>query len=96
MTQFVQNRRTGGSFLGFPLGGFGLLTSLLLTLATGFFTFFLTTCVSIFALLFWNGLGGHSVNYADSYLYIGLPAGGIALFVAVFVFGTLWIRSKMH
>ncbi len=95
MTQIVQNRRAG-SFLGFPLEGFGLLTSLLLTVATGFFTFFLTTCISIFTLLFWNGLGGHSVNYADSYLYIGLPAGGIALFVAMFVFGALWIRSKMQ
>lgn len=96
MAQSLQSRRTGGSFLGFPLSGFGLFTSLLLTLATGFFTFFLTTCLAIFALLFWNGLGGHSVNYADTYLYVGLPAGGLALVVAFFVFGTLWIRSKMY
>lgn len=96
MTQFVQSRRTAGRFLGLPLGGFGLLTSFLLVLATGFFTFFLTTCVAIFALLGWNGLGGHSVNYADSYLYVGLPAGVTALVVAVFVFGGLWLRSKMR
>lgn len=93
MTQSLENRR---GFLGLPLGGFGLLASLLLTVASGFFAFFLTTCLSIFALLFWNGLGGHSVNYADSYLYVGLPAGGIALFVAGFVLAALWLRSKMH
>ena len=93
MAQSVQSRR---SFFGLPLEGFGLLASLLLTVATGFFAFFLSTCLAIFALLFWNGLGGHSVNYADSYLFVGLPAGGIALFVAAIVLGTLWVRSKMH
>ena len=33
--------RRGKTVLGFPLEGFGLLSSMLLTLATGFFTFFL-------------------------------------------------------
>jgi hypothetical protein len=92
MTQSAQSRRT---FLGLPLGGFGLFTTILLVIATGFFTFFLTTCLAIFVLLFWNTMGGHSVNYADSYLYVGLPAGALALVVAFFVLGALWIRSKM-
>ena len=96
MLQHVQAGHTGGRFLGIPMGGFGLLTSLLLVLATGFFTFFLTTFLAIIALLFWNGLGGHSVNYADTYLYAGLPAGLIALVLAFFVLGALWIRSKLR
>jgi hypothetical protein len=68
---------------------------LLLSVAAAFFTFFATTCIAIFALLGWNVLGGHTVNYADSYLYVGFPAGVVVLLVALPVFGTLWIRAKL-
>jgi hypothetical protein len=80
--------------LGFPLEGFGCLTSLLLTLASAFFTFFAVTTVAIFALLGWNELGGHTVNYAYSYLYAGLPAGLLVLAVAAPLFALLWIRAR--
>ncbi len=85
----------GKRFLGFPLNGFGFFSSFLLTLATGFFTFFITTFIAIFALLVWNLLGGHSLDYADTYLYVGFPAGVVALAVAMVVFGTLWVRAKL-
>jgi hypothetical protein len=80
--------------LGFPLKGFGLATSLLLAIAAAFFTFFATTTIAIFALLAWNGLGHHAVSYADSYRYVGFPAGVVVLVVALPVFGVLWVRSK--
>ena len=89
-------RSTGGTFLGFPLEGFGLLTSLLLAFASAFFTFFATTTLAIFGLLAWNLFGKHTVNYADSYLYIGLPAGVLVLVVALPLFGTLWLRAKFR
>ena len=95
MTQSVESRQGSLSFFGIPLGGFGLLASLLLTVATGFFTFFLTTCLAIFSLLIWNGIGGHSINYADSYRYVGFPAGCTALVVAGVVLAVMWVRSKM-
>ena len=96
MTQFAQTRHPGGGkVLGFPLEGFGLFTSLLLSLASGFFTFFASTCIAIFALLGWNVFGHHAVNYADSYRYVGFPAGVIVLVVALPVFGTLWVRAKI-
>ena len=95
MTQSISSRQGGISLFGVPLGGFGLFASLLLTLAAGFFTFFLSTCLAIFSLLFWNLGGGHSVNYADSYLYVGFPAGCVALVVAGLVLAILWLRSKM-
>jgi hypothetical protein len=82
--------------LGFPLEGFGLFQSLLLALAAGFFTFFATTCVAIFALLAWNLIGRHAVNYADSYLWVGAPAGVVVLVVALPVFGVLWVRAKLR
>jgi hypothetical protein len=89
-------RHPGGTFLGFPLEGFSLFQSLLLAFTSGFFTFFATTTVSIFALLAWNLIGHHAVNYADSYLYIGFPAGVIVLLIALPLVGTLWIRAKLR
>jgi hypothetical protein len=87
--------RRSGRILGFPLEGFSLFQSLLLSFAAAFFTFFLTTCVAIFALLAWNELGGHSVNFADTYRYVGFPAGVIVLVVALPYFGMLWLRAKL-
>lgn len=97
MTEFAQARRTGGGkVLGFPLEGFGLFTSLLLSFAAAFFTFFASTCIAIFSLLAWNVFGHHTISYADSYRYVGLPAGVIVLIVALPVFGTLWVRAKLR
>jgi hypothetical protein len=89
-------RHTGGKFLGFPLEGFSFFQSLLLAFTSGFFTFFATTTISIFALLAWNLIGHHTVNYADSYLYVGFPAAVIVLLIALPLFGTLWIRAKLR
>ena len=89
-------RHPGGSFLGFPLEGFSLFQSLLLAFASAFFAFFLTTTIAIFSLLAWNLAGHHSVNYADSYLYVGAPAGIVTLAIALPLFATLWIRAKIR
>jgi hypothetical protein len=95
MTVSAQSeRRPGGTVLGFPLEGFGLFTSLLLAFASAFFTFFGTTAVAIFSLLGWNLIGHHTVNYADSYRYVGFPASVLVLLVALPLFGTLWLRAK--
>ena len=66
LTHIAQSERPGGRIFGFPLRGFGLLSSLLLAFASAFLAFFATTCISIFALLVWNLGGHHSVDYADS------------------------------
>jgi hypothetical protein len=86
----------GKTVLGFPLRGFGLFTSLLLSFASALFTFCLTTMVAIFSLLIWNLGGKHAVDYAISYRYIGLPAALVVLVVALPFFGILWIRSKFQ
>lgn len=95
MMQSVESGR-GGRVLGFPLEGFSLFQSLLLSIASALFTFFATTCVSIFALLAWNLLGSHSVNFADTYRYVGLPAGLLVLVLALPYFGMLWVRAKLR
>jgi hypothetical protein len=95
--QTVQTQRhPGGTFLGFPLEGFSFFQSLLMAFASAFFAFFLTTTVAIFSLLAWNLIGHHSVNYADTYLYVGAPAGIITLAIALPLFATLWIRAKIR
>jgi len=68
----------------------------LLAFASAFFTFFATTAVAIFSLLGWNLIGHHTVNYADSYRYVGFPSGVLVLVVALPLFGTLWLRAKAH
>jgi ABC-type nickel/cobalt efflux system permease component RcnA len=95
-SQSFDDRRSAGTVLGFPLAGFSLFQSLLLSFASAFFTFFLTTFVAIISLLVWNVLGGHTVNFADTYRYVGLPAGLLVLVVALPYFGSLWVRAKMR
>jgi hypothetical protein len=88
--------RRSGTILGIPMSGFGLVTSLLLAFAAGFLAFFASTCVAIFVLLAWNLGGRHAVNYADSYIYVGVPAGLLVLVFALAVFLTLWARAKLQ
>jgi hypothetical protein len=94
--QHVEGARRAGKVLGFPLEGFSLFQSLLLSFASAFFTFFATTCIAIFSLLAWNVFGGHSVNYVDTYRYVGFPAGVLVLVVALPYFLVLWVRAKVR
>src|ERR1700739_88632 len=96
MQSAQSQRHPGGKFLGFRVEGLSFFQSLLLALTSGFFTFFATTTLAIFALLAWNLVGHHTVNYADSYLYVGFPAAVIVLLIALPLFGTLWIRAKLR
>jgi hypothetical protein len=38
----------------------------------------------------------HTIDYADSYRYVGLPAGVLVLVLAVPFFAALWIRAKVQ
>ena len=84
-----------GKFLGIPLGNFGLFATLLLALSLGFITFFGACFLAIFSILIYNSAGHHSVNFADSYRYIGLPAGLIVLAVSLVVLLGFWLRRKL-
>ena len=96
MAQSVEHGHGGARVLGFPLEGFGFFTSLLLSFAAAFFTFFATTFIAIFSLLVWNAGASHKIDFADTYLYVGLPAGILVLLVALPFFGTLWLRAKFR
>ena len=94
MKQSAQLGHSGGKVLGFPLEGFGLFQSLLLAFASAFFTFFLTTCIAIFALLIWNAFAASKIDFADTYRYVGFPAAVLVLLIALPYFGVLWLRAK--
>ena len=96
MTVQTAKCRGGKTIFGFPVEGFSLLQSLLLALASAFLAFFAATCVAIFALLGWNVLGGHSVSYADTYRYAGLPAAVLVLAAALPFFVVLWVKAKIQ
>jgi len=81
---------------GFPVEGFSLFQSLLLAVASAFFTFFLTTCIAIFSFLAWRFAGHPNVNFANTYRYVGFPAGVLVLVIALPFFLALWVRAKMR
>lgn len=89
-----ENQRPG-RILGIPLGELGLFSSLLMATAFGFLVFFATCFVSILGLLFYTQSGHHAVNMADSYRYVALPAGLVALGLALVVLLGLWLRRKI-
>jgi hypothetical protein len=88
------SRRSSFVFLGIPVGEFGLFSSLLLSLSLGFVGFFSGTFLAIVALLAYN-LSGHRVDYANSYLLVGLPVGLAIMALGLGFFGVLWIRRKI-
>lgn len=90
----VPGSRSGKVF-GVPLGDLGLFSSLLIAFAFGFLVFFATCFVAIFSLLFYNEVGHHAVNMADSYRYIAFPTGLVALAFALVILLGLWVRRKI-
>lgn len=89
-------QKQGGRIFGFPVRGFSLFQGVLLSVASALIVFCVTTTLAIFALLAWNLGGHHSVDFADSYLMVGFPAGLIVLVLALPVFATVWLRGKLH
>jgi hypothetical protein len=84
-----------GKVLGLPLGNFGLFSTLLLSVASGFLAFFATCFFAIFGLLIYDRAGHHTVNMNVSYRYIAFPVGCTVLVVSFFVLLGFWVRRKI-
>jgi hypothetical protein len=80
---------TGPRFLGAPVGDFSVLQTLLITGATGVASFFAATFCAIMSILFVNEALHKQINFADSYLYVGLPVGIAMLIAAAIYLGSL-------
>ncbi len=96
MQSAKSQRYPAGHFSGFRWRASACSRACCWRLPRHFSRFSRTTAVAIFALLAWNLLGHHTVNYADTYLYVGFPAGVVALLIALPLFGTLWMRAKLR
>ena len=96
MESVSTSRLAGRKIFGFPLQGFGLFSCMLLSFSSALLTFCVTTMVAIFSLLIWNYGGHHAVDFADTYLYVGLPASLIVLAIALPYFLTMWFRARMQ
>ncbi len=84
------------TFFGIPIGQFGFFSSLLLSAATGFMAFFLTTFCSIFGVMLYDGIHHLSLqNLNISYKFIAAPVGLTALLFSLAYLLSLWVRRKL-
>ena len=88
----VARARTEGVLFGIPLGDLGWFSSLLMGVATGFAAFFLTTFLSIMALLFYRIASGRNPDFAIAYRDIGFPVGLVVLAFAFTYLGIQYAR----
>ena len=95
----VKPRRTavgGGRLFGIPLGELGWFASLLMGTAAGFVAFFAGTFLGIVGILFYNSAMHGTVDFADSYLRVGLPVGLTAMVLSLGYLGTLWVKRQLR
>jgi hypothetical protein len=81
-----------GTLFGVPVGDLGWFASLLMGTATGFAAFFAATFLGIVSILVYNSATHSKVDYAYSYIRVGLPVGVLVLASALGYLGTLWVR----
>jgi hypothetical protein len=85
-----------GYLFGVPVGDLGWFASLLMSAAIGFAAFFAATFFAIFGILFYNTATHRTVDFAFSYLRVGLPVGIVVLVVALVYLGSLWVRRQIR
>ena len=85
----------GGYVLGAPMQDLGWFATMVMGVAAGFATFFAATFVGIVSILFYNA-AGHKADYTVSYRLIGLPAGLLAMVIALSYLGTFWVKRIMR
>jgi hypothetical protein len=83
---------TGPRLFGAPVGDFSFLQTLLITVATGFASFFATTFLAIMSLLIYTESTGRKVDFGIAYRWFGLPVGILMLFTAAVYLGSLLLR----
>jgi hypothetical protein len=86
-------RTLGAGYLfGLPLGDLGWFATLLVSVASGFASFFAATFLGIVGLLIANGVTHQTPDYSIAYRLIGLPVGLLVLATASSYLGFLWVR----
>jgi hypothetical protein len=81
---------------GVPVGRLGWFASLLIGTAIGAMMFFAGTFLGIVGILIYNSVAHGSVDFADSYKFVGLPLGTVAGVVALGYLGGVWVKGKLR
>jgi len=79
-----------------PLGDLGWFATLLISVASGFLSFFAATFLAIFSILFANTFLHRAYDYSVSYRLVGLPVGLLVLVCALVYLGSLWMRRMVR
>ena len=95
-SEMVEKKTLGAGYVfGAPVKDLGWFASLIMGVATGMAAFFLSTCVAIFSILFYNA-GGHHADFTASYKWVGMPIGLVVMAVSLGYLGTFWAKRKMR
>ncbi len=84
------------TLFGIPVGRFGFFSSLLVSVASGFMAFFLTTFCAIFGIMIYDS--AHHLpmqNLNISYRFIAAPVGLTAMLFSLAYLFSIWIRRKL-
>jgi hypothetical protein len=81
---------------GVPVGQLGWFASLLIGTATGFMVFFAGTFLGILGILIYNSAMHGTVDFSDSYKFVGIPLGAVAMVIALGFLGAVWVKRKLR
>jgi len=84
-----------GYVFGAPVKDLGWFASLIMGVAAGMMAFFAATFVAIFSILFYNA-GGHHVDFALTYKWVGIPLGLTVMALSLGYLGTFWVKRKLR
>ena len=84
------------TLFGIPVGRFGFFSSLLVSVASGFLVFFLSTFCAIVGVMIYDSAHHISMqNLNISYKFIAAPVGLTAMLFSLAYLLSLWIRRKL-
>lgn len=92
----VERARREGQLLGIPLGELGWFQSLLMGVAAGMGTFFLSTFVAIMAMLAYRMATGRHPDFSLTYRWVGLPMGAVVMLASLGFLGAQWARRTVR
>lgn len=82
-----------GYLFGAPVYGLGWFASLIVSVAAGFAAFFASTFVAILAVLVYNSMAHHAIDFNVTYRDVGLPVGLVVMALAFIYMGRLWVKG---
>lgn len=83
---------TGPRLFGAPIGDLSAFQTVLATVAIGFAGFFGATFFGILGMAVASMVKHRMLDYSIAYKYVGLPVGGLLLFVTALYLGSILIR----